>query len=86
MQVYFYTKENCPLCDEAEQILRTLQDDFSYTINKIDIYTDDSLLETYQIRIPVIEVSGQVIAEGIVTETEITGALRKIIHDKNRTE
>lgn len=79
IEVYFYTKQNCPLCDQAEDALQSLATEYPLIINKLDIYEDDALLEKYEIRIPVIEVSGIVIAEGVVTETMVREQLQKLL-------
>jgi len=54
-KVQFFTKENCLLCDEAEVLLEAMQAVYPFTIEKIDIYEDDALLEKYQIEIPVVK-------------------------------
>lgn len=78
MNVTLYTKENCPLCDDAEEALRALEKTWSLTIEKRDIYKDDYLLEQYQLRIPVVTVNDEVIAEGIVTQHELEAAFKKM--------
>ncbi|MRH42035.1 glutaredoxin family protein [Aquibacillus halophilus] len=57
--VTFYTKQNCPLCDEAKQLLYLLKDEFNFEFDEIDIYTNDQLLEQYQLMIPVVSIDGQ---------------------------
>ncbi|MFS0750861.1 glutaredoxin family protein [Oceanobacillus sp. 1P07AA] len=52
--ISFYTKENCPLCVEAEELLIMLNKK-DIPIIKKDIYSSDELLEKYQLIIPVIE-------------------------------
>lgn len=65
-QVTLYTKENCPLCDEAKQLLLLVKQDVEFSIQEVDIYNDDALLEKYQLMIPVVEVDGEVIDYGQV--------------------
>ncbi|PYZ95799.1 glutaredoxin [Alteribacter lacisalsi] len=61
----FYTKKDCPLCEEGLVLLEMLKDEYSFEINEVDIYKDDVLLEKYQIRIPVVEAeNGAVVDEG----------------------
>ncbi|MEJ8776795.1 glutaredoxin family protein [Pseudogracilibacillus sp. ICA-222130] len=55
-KVQFFTKENCLLCDEAEALLEAMQAVYPFSIEKIDIYEDDALLEKYQIEIPVVKI------------------------------
>lgn len=79
IEVTLYSKENCPLCDEAEEALQTLRSKWEFQLTKKNIYEDDTLLELYQLRIPVIEVNGQIIAEGIIDEVRLSRDLEKII-------
>lgn len=65
-QVFLYTKQGCPLCEEAKNLLEELKREFEFQINEIDIYQDDALLEKYQLMIPVVEVDGEVVAFGKV--------------------
>jgi glutaredoxin len=58
IKLSFFTKENCPLCDEAKEILKELAKEIPIEIIEYDIYKDDQLLEKYQIMIPVIEMDG----------------------------
>lgn len=56
--IYFYTKENCPLCVEAEELL-IMMNKQDIPIIKKDIYASDELLEKYQLMIPVIKYNGK---------------------------
>lgn len=50
----FYTTLGCHLCDQAREVYRaTLNPDF-FVIEEVDIADDDSLIERYGTRIPVI--------------------------------
>lgn len=59
LQVYFYTKTHCPLCEDAKALLLLLQQDYPFELKERDIYSNDVWLEAYQIRIPVVEINGQ---------------------------
>lgn len=54
--VLFYTKQNCPLCDECLSLLTLLQHDYVFTIEERDIYTNDTWLEMYQLQIPYVQI------------------------------
>ncbi len=57
MEVRLYTKKQCPLCDEAKQILIDLQADYpALEIKEIDIETSDHLIEQFSLMIPVVEI------------------------------
>ena len=57
--VYFYTKHNCKLCEEAKQMLQIFQSEYNFTIVEQNIYQDERLLETYFLTIPVIRVDDE---------------------------
>lgn len=57
VRVIFYTKENCLLCEEAYNLLESLQSVYNFEIEIRDIYSNDEWLEEYQIIIPVIQVN-----------------------------
>ncbi|MFC4183291.1 glutaredoxin family protein [Saccharococcus thermophilus] len=71
MKINLYSKTNCPLCDKAKQVLQELQNEFSFQINEIDIYQDDTLLEKYQLMIPVVEIDGEEVDFGLVQKDVI---------------
>lgn len=62
LQVVMYSKEQCPLCDKGEQVLKELKDELPFELSIVDIYKDDELLLKYQIMIPVAAVETE---EGI---------------------
>ena len=64
MKVQFYSRSNCPLCEEARLMLELVRDDIYLDIEEINIEEDDELHEKYLLRIPVIESGGEIIQEG----------------------
>lgn len=71
MKLKFYTKVDCPLCEKAKARLQELQSQMDFTIEEVDIYQDDELLERYQIMIPVVEYQGEMLGYGIIDKEEI---------------
>jgi len=67
----FYTKVDCPLCEKAKARLQELQSEMDFTIEEVDIYQDDALLEKYQIMIPVVEYQEELLGYGIIDKEEI---------------
>ena len=53
--LYFYTTAGCCLCDQAEEILRSLQDVPPFSCEVVDIADSDELVDQYGIRIPVLQ-------------------------------
>lgn len=64
MKVQFYSRANCPLCEEARLMLELVKEDISLDIEEINIEKNDELHEKYLLRIPVIESGGEIIQEG----------------------
>jgi uncharacterized membrane protein len=56
ISVILYIRSGCKLCDEAEADLKALQDVVPHQLTMIDIDSDTSLLDSYAIEIPVVEV------------------------------
>lgn len=71
MNLMFYTKVDCPLCEKAKARLQELQGEMDFTIEEVDIYKDDAFLEKYQIMIPVVECDGEMLGYGIINKEEI---------------
>ena len=77
MNIKYYTKENCSLCDKGLLVLEEINKDIPLNIESIDIYKDDALLEKYQIMIPVVEVDGIEVDYGILSEAKIRAFLNE---------
>lgn len=85
IEVNFYTKIGCPLCDKGMAILLELKKEFPLDIKEIDIYQDDELLEKYQIMIPVVEIEGEEVDYGILVKDTIRDYLESYIKDYGLT-
>lgn len=66
MHVQFYTRKGCHLCEEAESMMKLVQEDFPLTWSTIDIETDDESHEKYMLMIPVVEKDGEVLLYGSI--------------------
>ncbi|WP_053218676.1 glutaredoxin family protein [Virgibacillus senegalensis] len=71
-KVVLYSKPNCPLCEEAKELLLAMQDQYGYELEEVDIYNDDQLLEKYQLMIPVVEIDGQEAGYGRIDLTDLS--------------
>lgn len=76
--VEVYTRENCGLCEEAED--RVTREAGGAHVRLIDIDDDPELQRRYNVRVPVVVVDGREIAEGRVEE----GAVRQAIQRARR--
>ena len=70
-----FTKENCGLCEEAKEAIRSVKSDYEIEVNEIDIYSNDALLEEYQLMIPVIQMNGETVAYGKIHKIDILNAI-----------
>jgi glutaredoxin len=78
MRVKMYSRDGCPLCDEALEELNLLKQTMNIEIEVVDIYKDDALLEQYQLMIPVVEYDGNMLGYGKIKKDFI----RKRLLDK----
>ena len=60
IQLQFYTKPDCPLCDKAKVVLQSIKAKASFVaIEEIDITKNLGLFTKYKHLIPVLELDGQ---------------------------
>ncbi len=69
--IRFYTRQGCPLCEDALVLVREFATEVGSPVEVIDIDLDLALLDAYNERVPVVEYRGEVIAEGIVTGADL---------------
>ncbi|MBI2934442.1 MAG: glutaredoxin family protein [Chloroflexi bacterium] len=56
--VFFYTRPNCPLCDDARDVLVELAKEFLLKVTEVNILSDPAIYERYKYQIPVIVIDG----------------------------
>ncbi|HKJ28556.1 MAG TPA: DUF2085 domain-containing protein [Anaerolineales bacterium] len=56
LDVTFYTRKNCSLCDEAKELLDHLQAEIPHTLAVVDIDEDPDLVALYGEKVPVVAV------------------------------
>ena len=74
--ILFYTRETCLLCDEFEALLQASLQDRGFRYERIDIDRNPGAKDRYGRRIPVLEIDGEVVAEGRVTPLAWNGKSR----------
>lgn len=74
--ISFYTKSDCPLCDEAEMLLDEMSGYFGYSVRKIDIMTDMDAYERYRHRIPVIKLGDGRDISGKISRIDLRQKIR----------
>ncbi|MFF2590397.1 glutaredoxin family protein [Peribacillus butanolivorans] len=72
-----YSREKCPLCEKAKQILEEIKFESGIVYTEIDIYSDDTLLEKFGLMIPVIEWKGNIIQFGNVDKSALNRLVKK---------
>jgi len=65
------TRKGCHLCEDAERHLR----DLGFEPELADVDGDDELCRLYDFRVPVVLVDGKVVAEGVITKSQLETAL-----------
>ena len=71
MHVTFYRQAGCPLCDEAEQMMKLVQEDYPLSWTAFDIRIDDEIHEKYMLMVPVIEKDGSALLYGNIGYIDI---------------
>ncbi len=64
LQVTFYTKAGCHLCEEARDMLDDIAAQTEFELMEIDIRNNNELFEQYRYRIPVIIINDETVLEG----------------------
>ncbi len=75
MVVEVYTREDCGLCDEAEELVAL--EARGCHIRRVDVDSDPDLQARYGTRVPVITVEGREVAEGRVEPGTVRQAVRR---------
>jgi glutaredoxin len=66
--VTVYTHADCHLCEEAVDVLRTLQGQHPFELRELDIRADEALHRAYFERVPVVALDGEELCEFVVDE------------------
>ena len=77
--VTFYTRKKCHLCEIAKDMIMELQAEFPFTLQEVDIDSDDQLTELYGIMIPVVLIDGEEVQYGRIDKVVIRKRLQKKI-------
>ena len=77
MIVTLYSRPGCHLCDEAREALGRVRAKAPFTVDEINIETDDALHARYLERIPVVALDGVELFDFWVDETAL---LRRILY------
>lgn len=59
VQIKFYTRPSCPLCDESLRVLANLEDELGFVIEIIDIESSSKLERLYGWDVPLATLGGR---------------------------
>jgi glutaredoxin len=77
MIVEIYSKPQCPLCDEAKEVLTRVRARIPFELREIDITRDDALFQLHQYDIPVVFVNGHRAFKHHLDERAVEARLRR---------
>jgi len=77
MIVEIYSKEECPLCDEAKEVLLRVQRRIPFELREVDITKDPALYKEYRYDIPVVWVNGRKAFKHHLEERTVEQRLRR---------
>lgn len=88
-EIVFYTREKCPLCQEFELMLEEELKPRKIDFQRLEVDGSSGLKERFGTRVPVVEINGEILAEGRITPAELgkrlEGALgREAALEQNR--
>lgn len=77
VEVTIYSREVCPLCDEAEATVEAVAErvDVPVSVEEVDVDTDPELRERYGERVPYVLVDGRPAFKFRVDAAELAGKL-----------
>ncbi len=76
MKLILYTRDECGLCREAEEVLRRLGRKIQFELEVVEIEGDPELRGRYWDRVPVVAVEGKEVAAAPIDEGRLRAALR----------
>ena len=78
MKLQFITRQECPLCDEAKEMLDRVTRRFALDVEELDVDEDPDLQRLYGESVPVARAeNGKVLAAGVWTESGLISSLTR---------
>jgi len=74
----FYTQPDCPLCDKAWPVAERIAERFDLELRRVDISREPKLQELHGERIPVLQLRGQTLGWGRLSERGIESRMRSL--------
>lgn len=76
LDVKFYMRDGCELCEEGLRTLKLVQEDCSFALQIINIEQDERIHEKYMLMIPVVTINEKVIQYGALDYVTLLEALQ----------
>jgi thiol-disulfide isomerase/thioredoxin len=86
LEVTFYSKPDCPLCDKAETLLRRLQREYPMHVSKVNVTEHPDLNAAYGCKIPLIKIDGGNQLSLRITEERLRRALERAVARRRQSE
>jgi len=74
-EAILYVTSNCHLCGVARSLLTAVQRTIPFNIRTVNIESDDELLKRFALEVPVVEIEGEIVAQGRVDVERIRAAV-----------
>jgi glutathione S-transferase len=79
-EIILFGRPGCHLCDEVrEEILDLREQGYRFRLREVDIESDEELLRTHLVRIPVVEVDGEVVSELLLDRSALMARLDTLV-------
>lgn len=72
-----YARKDCCLCEEMKEVIRRVAENFTLTLQELDVDSSGELQEQYGNEVPVLLVNGRKAFKYRVTAKELEKRLRK---------
>ncbi|OLN24228.1 NrdH-redoxin [Domibacillus antri] len=80
MDVFFYTRPNCHLCEEAKWVMKLVQEEIAMTLQERNIDESDEWTEKYGLMIPVVEYGGELVQYGQIDYVTVLEKLKQKVN------
>ncbi|HTK82761.1 MAG TPA: glutaredoxin family protein [Bacteroidota bacterium] len=74
--VELYSKDDCPLCDVAREVLVNIQQKYPFELKIVKIHDGDPAYDRFKERIPVIHINGKFAFQYKVSEHDFITKLQ----------
>ena len=79
-EITLFGRPGCRLCDEVrEEILALRGQGYRFRLREVDIESDEELLRAHLVRIPVVEVDGEVVSELLLDRSALMARLDTVV-------